>query len=166
MDQLGAVATYDPWIPTETDIRRCPPVQGYRRHSAAAAHLHVDDLVPDERLQEHADEPDQAVLHVAVPDRLTGGHAVGDVQVDKLRRQLHRRRQPAGNQRHTAGHYSPGPAHSAHVTMLNIAADERARANGQLIHQAGSNKVTTVWSEVFVALRGFVITGSYLTLLF
>ena len=80
--------------------------------------MHIDDLVPDKRLEEDADETDQPVLHVPalltilqphysvcslnlnlmchslVLDRLTGGDAVRDVKVDELCWQLHCRGQP------------------------------------------------------------------------
>jgi len=50
-------------------------------------HVHVgdvDDLVPDEALEEDADQTDQAVLSVAVLDVLAARHAVGDEAVDEL----------------------------------------------------------------------------------
>ena len=48
--------------------------------------LYVDDLVPDQRLQKDANEPHKPVLHVLVFDVFARGDAVGDVEVDKLRR--------------------------------------------------------------------------------
>lgn len=46
--------------------------------------LNINDLVSDQRLEEDADQPDQTILHVFVFDLLTGGDAVGDVEVDEL----------------------------------------------------------------------------------
>ncbi len=50
--------------------------------------LDVDDLVPDERLKKNAEKPDESILHVLVPDGLTGGDAVGDVEVNELGRKF------------------------------------------------------------------------------
>ena len=41
--------------------------------------LDVDDLVPDEGLEEHAEEPHKPVLHVLVLDGLARRDAVGNV---------------------------------------------------------------------------------------
>ena len=46
--------------------------------------LDIDDLVPDEGLEKDAEEPDESVLHVLVPDGLARGDAVRDVQMNKL----------------------------------------------------------------------------------
>jgi len=40
------------------------------------SNLNIDDLVSDQRLKEHTDQPHQPVLHVLVLDGLTGGDAV------------------------------------------------------------------------------------------
>mmetsp|Transcript_117469 Transcript_117469/g.230500 ORF Transcript_117469/g.230500 Transcript_117469/m.230500 type:complete len:310 (+) Transcript_117469:125-1054(+) len=47
--------------------------------------LDVDDLVPDQGLQEHADQPNKSVLHVLVLDVLARRDAVRNVEVDELR---------------------------------------------------------------------------------
>ena len=39
-------------------------------------HLDIDDLIPDERLQEHAHQPNQSVLHVLVFDVLAARDAI------------------------------------------------------------------------------------------
>ena len=39
-------------------------------------HLDINDLIPDERLQEHAHEPNQSVLHVLVLDILAAGDTI------------------------------------------------------------------------------------------
>jgi hypothetical protein len=49
-------------------------------------YLYIDDLVPNERLQEDADEAHEAVLHVSVADGLARGDAVADVQVHEVHR--------------------------------------------------------------------------------
>ena len=54
-----------------------------------AAYPDVDRLVAYQRLEEDADESDEPVLHVAVLDRLARRDAIGYVQVDELRREVH-----------------------------------------------------------------------------
>lgn len=59
--------------------------------------MDVDDLVADQRLEEDADESHKPILHVPVLDGLTGGYAVGDVEVNKFRGQLYGRCEPVNH---------------------------------------------------------------------
>jgi hypothetical protein len=67
-------------------LRDSADVANYRQHKAKqpTPRLNVDDLVADERLQKHTDQSHQPILQVLVLDVLTGGNAIGDVQVDEV----------------------------------------------------------------------------------
>lgn len=54
------------------------------RTSYGEGHLNVDNLVADEGLQEHTNQPHKSVLQILVLNVLTGGNAVGNVQVNKV----------------------------------------------------------------------------------
>jgi hypothetical protein len=56
--------------------------------------LNVDDFVANQALQEHAHQPNQAVLHVLVLDVFARRNAVADVQVDEFGGEVHRRSEP------------------------------------------------------------------------
>lgn len=45
-------------------------------HESPVTNLHIDDLIPDERLQEHTHQPNQSVLHVLVLDILAARDAI------------------------------------------------------------------------------------------
>lgn len=47
-------------------------------------HLDINDFIPDERLQEHAHEPNQSVLHVLVLDILAARDTIGYVEMNEL----------------------------------------------------------------------------------
>merc|ERR1719375_569212 len=51
--------------------------------------LDVDDLVANQRLEEHADQPHQPILHVFVLDVFAGRDAVRDVEVNESGRQIY-----------------------------------------------------------------------------
>ena len=55
--------------------------------------MNIDDLVADQWLQEDTYQPHQAILHVLVLDVFAWRNAIGDVEMNKLRRKVHRCRQ-------------------------------------------------------------------------
>ena len=75
------------------------------------SHLHIDNLVAYQGLQEDTDQAHKSILHVLVLDVLTGGNAVGNVEVDELGGQVHRR----GRQ----------PVHHLHRVQRHVHVDKR-----------------------------------------
>ena len=59
--------------------------------------LDVDDLVADQRLQKHAHQSHEAVLHVLVLDVLARRDAVRDVQMNKLSGKINGGGEPINN---------------------------------------------------------------------
>jgi len=51
--------------------------------------LDINDLIPDERLQEYANQANQTILHVLILDIFTRLNAVRDVQVYKFCWEFH-----------------------------------------------------------------------------
>ena len=51
--------------------------------------MNIDDLVADQWLQEDTYQAHQAILHVLVLDVFAWRNAIGDVEMDKLRRKVH-----------------------------------------------------------------------------
>merc|ERR1719427_351868 len=100
--------------------------------------VHVNDLVPDERLEEDADQPHHAALFVFVVVFLTAlFNASDNVEVDELVGQLHRHAQPVHHLHGLKGHFHINE--SSEVLLYHTGANQHGenldRDQRVVIHQ-------------------------------